>query len=154
MIPGMKQVTLRPAGGLGVLKVMIGVADLLFLGLPVALAFDHINGLLVAVMAVFCLACAAAATFLGWLGLNMRVEVEPDAVRCYYFWPKPAIIPRETIAAVKSGGMTRGGNHVPNLILVDGTARALPPLTVRTEAQGQEQAAKLRAALRDVAPIA
>ena len=52
-------------------------------------------------------ASIVAGTFFGWLGLDMRVEVEPDAVRIYYW---------------------------------------------RTAAQGQEQAAKVRMALRDVAP--
>ena len=148
----MKSVILRPAKGVGYLKVIIAVADLMFLLLPVLVASTHVGGVIVAVMAVFSLVCIVAATFLGWLGLDMRVEVAADAVRIYYFVPKPGIIPREMITDVQITFLPRGGYHVPRLVLADGRSRILGPLTVRTKEQAEEQAAKLRLALSEVAP--
>ena len=118
---------MRPPGGLGYLKVIILGADLALVFLPVLMAAPHIGGVVVAIIVMVCLAAIVAFTFFGWLGLDMRVEVEPDAVRIHYFKPSPIVIPRETIADVKI------------------------PLTGRSEAQGNEQAAKLRAALCEVA---
>jgi hypothetical protein len=148
----MKLVTLRPAGGLNYLKVIIVVADLVFLALPLLIASIHGGAAMVAVFAVFSVVCIVAGTFLGWLGLRMHVEVEPDAVRIYYFMPRPVIIPRGAITDVQIGTLNRGSYYAPRLVMVDGRSRIVAPLAVRTEAVGQEQVAKLRVALRDVAP--
>ncbi|WP_194926187.1 hypothetical protein [Catenulispora pinisilvae] len=149
----MKQVTLRPAGGLGYLKAIIVFADLAFLGLPFLVASTHQNAVIIAIIAVVSVVCIAAGTFLGWLGLNMRIEIEPDAVRIYYFWPVPGVLPREAITDVQTTRMNNGRSYAPSLSLVGDQYRLLLPLSARSEYQAQEQVEKLKQALRDVAPV-
>ncbi|MBS2536080.1 hypothetical protein KGQ20_25280 [Catenulispora sp. NF23] len=149
----MKQVILRPAGGLGYLKAIIVFADLAFLGLPFLVASTHQSAIIVAVIAVVSVVCIAAGTFLGWLALDMRIEVEPDAVRIYYFWPVPGVIAREAILDARITRMNTGRSYAPSLALVGNRYRLLLPLSVRSEYQAQEQLEKLKQALRDVAPV-
>lgn len=146
----MKQVTLRPTGGLGYLKAIIVFADLLFLGLPFLIASTGQSPVVITITALVSVVCIPAATFLGWLGLNMRVEIEPDAVRIYYFWPVPGVIAREAITDVRITEMTN--SYAPNLWLVGNQYRLLLPLSVRKEGQAQEQVEKVKRALQDVAP--
>lgn len=148
----MAEVTLRPGRDIQILKIAIVIGDLMFLSLPWltrSFSFGAVFGVLVVLVS---LVCAAAITFFGWLGLNMRVEVAPDAVRSYYFRPMPWIFPRELITDVRIAPMPRSGNYVPCLILVGGAARMVPQLTKRTAALAEIEAEKLRAALREVAP--
>ena len=149
----MGQVTLRPSSGLGYLKIMIVIADLMFLALPLLIASVHVGAAIVAIIAVFSFVTIAAFTFFGWLGLQMRVEVEPDALYIYYFLPKPGVIPREVIADVQVG-TTRNGYYAPRLVMTNGQTRLVPLLTERTKTGAEGQAAQLRLALRDVTPAA
>ena len=148
----MKQVTLRPAGGLGYLKAIIVFADLAFLGFPFLMAAIHQNVMIVAFFAVFSVVCIAVGTFLGWLGLDMRIEVDPDVVRIYYFRPTPGVIPREAITDVQITRIPRGDYYAPILSLVGNRYRLVPPLTMRKQYQAQQQVEKLKQALLDVAP--
>ncbi|WP_370381758.1 hypothetical protein [Catenulispora sp. GAS73] len=150
----MQEVTLRPAMSLTPLKAIIVVWDLAFIAFPIWLASIHFSAALVAMFAVLSLALIAAGTFFGWLGLQMRVEVTPDAVRVYYFKPAPIIIPRDGIAEVRVGPMSRGGNYSPCVVMIDGRARVVLPLTMRTQAQAQQQVERLQEALSEVAPAA
>lgn len=149
----MKQVILRPARGLGYLKFIIVLADLMFLGLPWLMASAHVGGAVVVITAVVSLGCIVACTYFGWLSLGMRVEVARDAVRIYYFLPAPAVIRCDAIADVGTTFLPRGGYYTPQLIMTDGSSRLVGPLTVRTKAQGEEQVALLRAALGKVAGV-
>jgi len=152
MIALMGEVTLRPVASLTALKAIIVVWDLAFIAYPIWLASAHFGAVLVAVFAVVSLVVIVAGTFFGWLGLQMRVEVAPDAVRVYYFKPGPIVIPRDGIAEVRVGPMSRGGNYSPYVVMIDGAARMVLPLTSRTKDQAQQQVERLQEALAEVAP--
>lgn len=152
MIVLMQEVTLRPASKPTWLKPVIVLGDLMFLSVPWITRSFSFGAVFGVSMVVVSLAIVAGWTFLGWLGLDMRVEVGADAVRSYYFWPKPFIFPRERITGVQVVMMPRNGSYVPCLVLVSGAAKYVPQLTRRTQEQAETEAERLRAALKEVEP--
>ncbi|WP_194926186.1 hypothetical protein [Catenulispora pinisilvae] len=148
----MEQITLRPPRSKPYLLLVFAVLiDLLYLAFPFWIAAIHMGVLITVIFALASAAMIVGTTFLGWLGLNMRVEVEPDAVRIYYFRLMPVIIARGTITDVKT--VKVGNSYAPGLHVDDGRTLNMRPLAKPTPAQAAAEVVRLKQALQDVAPF-